>query len=189
MTRFALLVLVGFAGCTHAPSLIVSRPERRIDTAVTAMWSRDVHAVVQDGDWILTRSYTAIGDAITTVTVGEDVSHAQIYDAAHDTVIESTGEGVHETPLANVIASNQRVIVVRPSGMSAAERSRAVQRARSRIGDGYDYTGLFGIDDPKRLYCSELVWWAAEGERRTGDHYIVIAPADLLAYGQVVYSS
>src|SRR5262249_52750416 len=104
MIRFAAVLIVALGGCiTHAPSLVVSRPESQTDTAVTAMWSHDVHAVVQDGDWILTRSYTAVGDAITGVTAG-DVSHSQIYDAQRDAVIEANGEGVHETKLDQVIA-------------------------------------------------------------------------------------
>lgn len=195
MKRFALFALAAAAvvasavGCTHAPSMMISRPEHAVDTAATAQWTSDVRGVVQDGDWILTRSYSAVGDAITTVTSGEDVSHAQIYDAEHDTVIESTSAGVHETPLADVIAANHHVVVVRARGMTAEQRSHMVKRARSRIGDGYDYTGLFGVDDPNRLYCSELVWWAAQGEVRTGDRYTVIAPADLLKYGDVVYHS
>jgi len=193
MKRFACLALASVTaaavGCTHAPSMMISRPSAEVDSAATTQWSHDARNVLQDGDWILTRSYSAIGDAITTVTPGEDVSHAQIYDAKNDTVIEATGEGVHETPLAHVIATNHHLIIVRPRGMTDEQRAHMVKRARSRIGDGYDYTGLLGVDDPSRLYCSELVWWASQGELRTGDHYAVIAPSDLLKYGDVVYQS
>ena len=37
--------------------------------------------------------------------------------------------------------------------------------------------------------CVWLVWWASQGELRTGDHHTVITPSDLLEYGEVVYWS
>lgn len=169
---------------------MVKRPQdKNVDSAITAMWSHEIHTVAQDGDWILTRSYYMVADGISVVTRGEDLSHASIYDAQKDTIIEAVGDGVREIPLSELIERNHYVIVVRPRGMSAAERRHSVERARSRIGTPFDTAGLFGIDSKEALYCSELVWWAAQGELRTGDQHTVITPSELMGYGEVVYWS
>lgn len=193
MKRLALIavaLVVAATGCHEPRSVLVKRPESTsVDTAVTAMWSHEIHNVAQDGDWILTRSYYMIADAIAKTTSGVDLSHASIYDAKRDTIIEAVGSGVREIPLADLVQRNHYVIVVRPNHMTAAERARSVERARSRIGTQFDKAGLFGFDSPDKLYCSELVWWAAQGELRTGDQHRVITPSDLMAYGHVVYWS
>jgi len=170
--------------------VLVKRPESKdVDAAVTAMWSHEIHNVAQDGDWILTRSYFMIADAISKTTPGVDLSHASIYDAKRDTIIEAVNDGVREIPLSELVYRNHYVIVVRPSNMTAAERARSVERARSRIGTEFDKAGLFGFNNPDKLYCSELVWWAAQGELRYGEHQTVIAPVELMQYGEVVYWS
>lgn len=193
MNRLAfvtLAILAASAGCAEPKSVLVKRPEsKHADVAVTAMWSHEIHQVAQDGDWVLTRSYYMLGDVIAKTTGGIDLSHASIYDAKRDTVIEAVGAGVREIPLAQLVERNHYVIVVRPHGMTAAQRARSVERARSRVGAAFDKRGLFGFDDPDKLYCSELVWWAAQGELRTGDRHTVITPSELMQYGEVVYWS
>ena len=190
----ALGVLVAalfiFAGCSEPKSFLVRRPENRgVDTAVTAMWAREIQQVAGDGDWVLTRSYYAIADAISLAIPGEDLSHASIYDAQRGSIIEAVGEGVREIPLAALIERNHYVIVVRPGGMTAAERRDSVERARSQLGVGFDEGGLIGMNDPDTFYCSELVYWAAQTEARTGDRHTVVAPSDLMRYGEVIYWS
>jgi hypothetical protein len=190
--RLALLAVVAalFAGCSEPHSIMVKRPENKnLDDAITAMWSHEIHSVAQDGDWILTRSYYMVADGISVMTSGEDLSHASIYDAQKDTIIEAVGDGVREIPLSELIQRNHYVIVVRPSNMTAAERRHAVERARTRIGTPFDTLGMFGIDSKDKVYCSELVWWASQGELRTGDHHTVITPSELMEYGEVVYWS
>ena len=193
MKRLALIavaLVVAATGCHEPHSVLVKRPESKdVDTAVTAMWSHEIHNVAQDGDWILTRSYFMIADAISKTTSGVDLSHASIYDAKRDTIIEAVNDGVREIPLSELVYRNHYVIVVRPSNTTAAERARSVERARSRIGTPFDKAGLFGFDNPEKLYCSELVWWAAQGELRYGEHHTVIAPVELMQYGEVVYWS
>jgi hypothetical protein len=193
MNRLAcLFVFCVFAmtGCAEPRSFVIHRPEdKRVDTAVTAMWSHEVHGVARDGDWILTRSYYALGDAISKLTPGEDLSHASIYDATRDTVIEAVGSGVREIPLAELVQRNHYVIVVRPTGMSAEAQSAALTRARAQIGKPFDKAGMFGFEDPEKFYCSELVWWASQTEARSGEHERVITPSDLMKYGSVIYWS
>ena len=195
MTRLACLFAVAVAaatatGCHEPRSVLVHRPEdKAVDTAVTALWAHEVHAVARDGDWILTRSYYALGDAIAKLTPGEDLSHASIYDAQRDTVVEAVGSGVREISLSELISRNHYVIVVRPTNMTATDQQHALTRARSKVGTAFDKAGLFGINDDEKFYCSELVWWASDGEARTGERERVITPADLMKYGEVIYWS
>ena len=170
--------------------MLVRRPENpTVDTAVTAMWTHEIQSVARDGDWILTRSYYAVSDAIAKIAPGEDLSHASIYDAQRGTVIESIGSGVREIPLANLVARNHYMIVVRPSNMTAAEQTESGARARTKLGLPFDYAGGIGFDDPDKWYCSELVWWAAQTEARSGVHETIITPSNLMQYGEVVYWS
>jgi len=193
MKRLALIavaLVVAATGCHEPHSVLVHRPEvKSVDTAVTAMWSHEIHNVAQDGDWIVSRSYFMLADVISKTTGGVDLSHASIYDAKRDTVIEAVGSGVREIPLSELVQRNHYLIVIRPSNMTAAQRAHSVERARGRIGTEFDKAGLFGFDNPEKLYCSELVWWAAQGELRTGEHHRVITPSELMEYGEVVYWS
>jgi Permuted papain-like amidase enzyme, YaeF/YiiX, C92 family len=189
MKRFAVVLLV-ICGCAEPASLMVHRPESpTVDAAVTKMWSHEIHGIARDGDWILTRSYYALADVISLASPGEPLSHASIYDAEHDTVIEAVGDGVREIPLSQLVDRNHYVIVVRPTGMTEADGRRAVSRARSKLGTEFDRAGMLGFDDEDKFYCSELVWWASQGEQRSGQHYVVVTPANLIDHGTVIYWS
>ena len=186
----AALALALVTGCHEPKSFLLKRPENPVaDKAVTQMWSDDIKRIARDGDWLLTRGYFVTSDAVSVLTTGEDISHASIYDATKGTVIEAVNAGVREITVEELLRRNHHVIVVRPSNMTDAQRSRSVARARSRLGAGFDHAGLFGIDNKDRVYCSELVWWASQGELRTGAGQRVITPAELMDYGQVVYWS
>jgi hypothetical protein len=188
-TALAALSLMG-TGCHEPHSFMVKRPENPVaDTAVTHLWASDIKRVAKDGDWLLTRGYFATSDVITTFTGPEDISHASIYDAKRGTIIEAVHSGVREITLEELLRRNHHVIVVRPSSMTDAERTRSVERARSRLGAEFDTAGMIGLDDKEKVYCSELVWWASQGELRTGEEEIVITPNDLINYGTVVYWS
>lgn len=194
MTRFSPLPLLLLAavvtGCHEPKSVFVHRPENTAaDTAVTALWAHEIHGVARDGDWVLTRSYYALADAIVKLSPGEELSHASIYDAKRDTVIEAVGSGVREIPLSELLARNHYVIVVRPTGMTAADQEQALARARSQVGVAFDKAGMFGIDDPASFYCSELVYWASQTAARSGRTERVVTPADLMSYGHVIYWS
>jgi hypothetical protein len=186
----AALIAASATGCSEPHSVMVKRPQDpQVDAAVTAMWSHEIHSVAQDGDWIVSRSYFLLADGITLASSGEPLSHASIYDAKRDTIIESVGSGVREIPLSELVQRNHYLIVIRPTGMTPAQRRHSVERARSRMGTPFDVRGMFGVDNKDALYCSELVWWAAQGEQRTGVHYRVVTPNDLMKHGEVVYWS
>jgi cell wall-associated NlpC family hydrolase len=180
-------LLLTLVGCHEPKSVIVHRPEDpKTDQAVTRMWTHEIEGVARDGDWILTRSYYLAADAITLGTGGEGISHASIYDAKRDSVIEAVGSGVREIPLSELIERNHYVIVVRPTGMSARAAASAVQKARTQLGTEFDKAGMLGFDDPEKFYCSELVWWASFGD---APHPRVIEPASLIDHGTVIYWS
>ena len=169
---------------------MVKRPDdKTADAAITKMWASEIRKVARDGDWILSRSYYLVADGIVELTPGEDLSHASIYDAKHDTIIESIADGVREMPLEQLVGRNHYVIVVRPTGMTAADQTEALARARSVIGAPYDVGGMFGLETPSKFYCSELVFWASQTEARSGRHETIVTPADLMKYGEVIYWS
>jgi len=190
MKRIAALFLataiLASAGCLHSPSSLIHRPKDvAMDEAVTARWAAEVRRHARHGDWLLTRSYTQLSDAIVQLTPGDDFSHGSIYDAERDMIIEAIDTGVREIPLERLMKRTDDVMIVR-ANVSDAERARAVERARSKIGTPYDTRGLFGIQDPDKFYCSELVLWSIDS--RMGDE-IVVTPADLIKYGRTVWYS
>jgi hypothetical protein len=190
MHRLALVVLATVVTACAPTSVQVKRPaDSTADAAVTVMWTHEIERVARDGDWLLTRSYAAVGDVIALGTPGEDLSHASIYDATHGTVIEAIGSGVREIPLQQLVGRNHYVLVVRPSHMTAAEQTEAVARARTKVGAAFDYTGMFGFDARDRWFCSELVAWASQTEARNHVHETVMTPPDLMKYGEVIYWS
>ena len=188
----AVLLGVTASGCapTQVKSVMVHRPADKVaDEAIDEMWAAEIRNVARDGDWFLSRSYYAVGDAIAVLTRGEDLSHAAIYDKSRDMVVESVGEGVREVTLVAFLKRNHYVIVVRPSNMTAADQAHALARAKTKLGLPFDIRGMVGIDNPNAWYCSELVFWASQTEARTGASETVITPADLMKYGEVIYWS
>lgn len=183
----ALALASAAAGC-NSKSVVVHKPTNPVvNDAVTAMWADEVRRVAQDGDWILTRSYSFVGDAIVSITAGEEISHGAVYDAERGMIIEAITPSVREMPLEHLLARNRYAIVVRPSGLDARARRETVLRARSVIGTTFDTAGLFGLGKDDRFYCSELVYWASGLNDR--DPQKIVTPAELMQYGEVVYFS
>jgi uncharacterized protein YycO len=185
-----LFVAISILSACSAKSPLIHRPDdARVDQAITAMWTAEIRRTARDGDWLLTRAYYMTSDLIVLATRGEALSHGSIYDASRGTVIESVGSGVREIPLAQLVARNHLLLVVRPSNMTAADGRAAVARARTKIGAPFDATGMLGLDDPDKFYCTELVYWASQTAARTGSHERVVTPSDLMKYGEVIYWS
>jgi hypothetical protein len=188
----ACVVLFAAAGCsvTNAKSVMVHRPGDEVaDLAVSELWAAEIRGVARDGDWLLSRSYYAVGDLIAVTTRGENLSHASLYDATRDMVVEAIGDGVREVPLVAFLKRNHYVIVVRPSHMTAEDQRHALARARTKLGLPFDIAGMFGFDNPDAWYCSELVYWASQTEARSGISETIVTPPDLMKYGEVIYWS
>lgn len=182
----AVMLALG-AGC-NARSVMVHRPDDKlVDAAITKRWAREIRRTAHTGDWLLSRSYYLVADGIQVATGGV-VSHAAIYDAATDTIVEAVETGIREAPLEVFLQKNHYVVVLRPSGTTAEEGVAAMARARAQVGGAFDEAGMFGMNDEDTFYCSELVWWASDGEARYGAQ-VVITPSELLDYGEVVYWS
>ena len=189
MKRIATFVLFAVLASACGGSLVHQRPkDEATNQVVTNMWTDEIKRVAQDGDWILTRSYSLVGDVITLTTAGESVSHSSVYDAERGMIIEAIRPHVRAVPLEDLLDRNRYAIVVRPYGLNAEQRRESLVRARSKVGAEFDVGGLFGFDDESRFYCSELVFWAARmGEQH--DKTLVITPAELMEMGEVIYFS
>ncbi len=173
------------AACGYT-SLAPKKPENAaLNASTTELWASDIRRVAQDGDWILARSYSTVGNAIVGVTRGEDFSHAVIYDARRDMIIEAIRPVVREVSLESFLARNRHVVLIRPAEQDPGKGRLTVQRARTVIGASYDYTGLVGLGTDSRFYCSELVAWASQ----IPDQSRIVTPAELWELGELIYLS
>lgn len=181
-----LLLCTLFASACGGGSLVISKPKNaQVNSAVTDLWARDIRRVARSGDWILTRSYSITGDAVVGVTLGESFSHAVVYDAERDTIIEAINPVVREVSLEALLARNRYAVVVRPIGISEQKRHDTLARARSVIGRDFDYFGMIGLDDESSFYCSELAAWASQIPNQP----LIVTPADLYERGELIYIS
>ena len=192
LRSFALAALASLlalaAACNH--SLVIHRPQNvQVDQAYTEAWVDEIAAQAQDGDIILRRGYAVLSDLIVWFTPGDDITHAAIYDARTRTVIEAVRPAVREQDLKSYVAGAHRVVLIRPSGMSAAQRARSVELARSAIGTKFDHEGFLGLDDPDRFYCSELVVWAIQAAERGLPVDQLVIPGQLAQYGATLFDS
>ena len=148
----------------------------------------EVLDVAGHGDWFVVRGTHGPDNFISTVT-NAPLSHAAIYDQENNGVIEADSTGVHFTPLAEFLAKSQRLLIIRPI-WGQDYGSTAVERARSLIGSGYNYTGLVGVDVPNRYYCTQLVV-EAYGPPHYPDNPIppVIKPSQMYHWGRIIYDS
>lgn len=184
----SLVALALATGCDH--SMVVHRPgDAKLDTAYTTMWVRDLHAHVQDGDVVLRRGYAVLSDVILLATAGAPMSHAAIYDGTTDTFIDAVSSGVREVTPAKFLGASHRWMIIRPAGLTRAQRHAAVARARGKLGTGFDFLGFVGVDNPGRFYCSELVAWALGVRTSVYADDILVTPAELAALGPTIYAS
>jgi uncharacterized protein YycO len=180
-----LLALVFFcAGCAVKP--VVSPDAALKPEETTAL----VRSHLRTGDWLVARGVHAADDFISTMT-NMPFSHAAIYDAATDEVVEAEGQGVHATSLSDFLAKSSRVWVIRPMWSTVDNAPEAVQRARALIGKGYNFTGLIGIDAPERYYCTQLAIEAYKPFITEGGNPIpqVISPGRMHHWGRILFDT
>ncbi|MDR1870378.1 MAG: hypothetical protein LBS60_00380 [Deltaproteobacteria bacterium] len=183
-----LWVLV-FANLTLATGCAVQPIHQETQPVASALGP--VRKVIENGDWILIRGVTGPDNFIGAVT-NMPFSHASIYDAENDVVIEADSHGVHATPLAEYLGKASRIWVVKPMWATPETRPLAVAKARSTLGKPYDYSGLLGFGLSDSYYCSELVvsaWRPFMGEAKGNPIPLVISPGRLHHWGRVVYDS
>ena len=174
------------AGCAvnqvAAPDLTIKN-QAQIDT---------IRSHLTHGDWLVARGIHMPDNLVATVT-NMPLSHAAIYDAIRDEVIESDSQGVHTTSLNDFLKKSQRVLIIAPMWANEQTRSAAVERARGWLGKGYNYTGLVGLDFPDRFYCTQLAIDAYKPaiESQAGDNPLpkVIMPGQMYHWGRVIFDT
>jgi len=183
---FVFVAAVLLAGC----AVKVSAPTDKTLSDDNAFLA--VKSVVRHGDWLVTRGIHETDNFIAGVT-NMPLSHAAIYDADNDEAIEADGSGVHTTPLADFLAKSQRVMVMIPVWADENTRIAAVKKARSRLGLGYNYTGLIGLDSPDRFYCTQLAIdaykEAIEANPPQNPLPHVVKPGQMYYWGRIIYDS
>jgi Permuted papain-like amidase enzyme, YaeF/YiiX, C92 family len=148
-----------------------------------------VRALGRDGDWLVIRGYHGTDNFVSWVT-NAPFSHAAVLDLELNQVIEAEASGVHTTPLPDFIKKAQRLMLVRPMWSDEETSKRAVIKARSLVGKGYDLPGFVGINIKDRYYCSELAIAVYEPRVRKSDHVPpVIPPFQLHYWGTVIWDS
>lgn len=150
----------------------------------------EVRAVIRTGDWLVIRGIHGTDNLVAGAT-NSAFSHAAIYDAPGDRVIEAESVGIHATPLADFLGKSTRVMVLRPRWSTEYTAPKAVERAVSTLGKGYNFTGLIGLGLPDRWYCTELIIWAYEPFQDKGGNPIphIIQPGRMYHWGRVIYDS
>lgn len=188
LKKLISVVLISLAfllltGCAVKPIRTVPQPAE--------MNLAGVRAVIEDGDWVLIRGVTRNSNIISTVT-NMPFTHASIYDAENDSVVESIAEGVKMTTLEYLLGEAQRIWVLKPIWATPENRHLAVERARSNIGSKYNYSGLIGLNTPGTYYCTQLVidaWRPFMDKREDNPIPHIVAPGSLHHWGRVVYDS
>ncbi|MDR2868945.1 MAG: hypothetical protein LBV04_00685 [Deferribacteraceae bacterium] len=142
-----LLLCSACAAVKYAPD-----NNQTVDGEATAAIVREL---ARHGDWILARGLTIPDDLVSTAT-NMPLSHAAVYDAENDNVIEADSKGVHTTDLVEFLSKKHRVMIIRPMWSTEETAPLAVENARALIGRPYDYSGLIGLQLSNSYYCTEL---------------------------------
>lgn len=123
-------------------------------TAVAA--PRGLEAQLQTGDVVFHTSRSRQSQAIQAAT-DSPLSHVGLVEVtARGVFVVEAVQPVKRTPFAQWKARGVggRLLVLRPEGLSEAQRGASLAAARDYLGRPYDWR--FGWDD-EALYCSELV--------------------------------
>ncbi|HJA79636.1 MAG TPA: hypothetical protein H9784_08760 [Candidatus Desulfovibrio intestinavium] len=174
------------AGCAVKP---VMGPE---DALAPETHAPALRGVLRHGDWIVARTIRTGGNLVASVTQ-KPFSHAALYDAEYDSVIEATANGVHRSSLEDLVGRSQRMLVIRPLWADETSRRVAVERARVLLGKSYDFTGLVGLGTRERYYCTELCIESYRPfmGREKPDNPIprIIQPGDMYFWGTIVHDT
>jgi tyrosine-protein phosphatase SIW14 len=190
-TGWLVLPLALFASLPAAaevPGLPVRQPEGPAAEAQTDAWVRIVREKADDGGWLVVRG-TGVGDQTVAAVTRATLSHAVVFDRQKEEVIEAVAAGVRVTPLRALLAQAHRLQIIRPPGWTPAAGQAAVARARSHVGQKYDWLGLVGAQDDKRFYCTELAVDCYRGREAGWKMGAVIFPADMASIGTLTFDS
>ena len=155
---------------------------------VTDQWMKEVENKAANGYWLVVRG-THIGDQIVAAATAAKLSHAAVFDAERGEVIEAVGRGVVRTPLRELLAQAQRLLIVRPRDYTPEAGKKAVERARAVIGHRYDWLGTVGAQSDRRFYCTELCVYAYDARKLGWIDDGVVLPEKVPELGEVVFDS
>lgn len=188
--RLAVCLLLwtslALAGCAVKP---VMGPE---DALAPERHAPILRGALRHGDWLVMRTLRPMGNVVASVT-RKPFSHAAIYDAEYDSLIEATAVGVHRASLEDAVARSQRILIIRPLWADEHTARLAVERARSLLGKPYDFAGLVGLDARNRYYCTELCIESYRPfiNREKPDNPIprIIQPGDMYFWGTIMHDT
>jgi len=194
-TRREVVWMVGAALCLGAGAIATCQGVRGCKRGVgpaygdeTASWSKAIDNLAGNGMWLVVRGYH-LGDDVIAIATNSPLSHAVVLDRDRQEVIEAVGKGVIVTPLASLLRDSHRLQIIQPEGWTPERGAAAVARARSAVGEGYDFLGLVGAPSTHRFYCSELALWSMGFTvDRAGPHR-VFQPRHLDRYGRLLFDS
>ncbi len=195
LTKRAKWTLIGVAIAIVAVVFVTAYPGRPElapagDDAerVTERWLDVVHERAEDGYWLVVRG-THPGDQVVAAATAGTLTHAAVFDRERDEVIEASGEGVHRTPVHDLVAEAFRLLIIRPRDYTEEEGHAAVRRARTRVGAAYDWLGTVGAQTDERFYCTELALDAYRARDRGWHLPPVVHPRQMATFGRVVFDS
>ena len=154
----------------------------------TKSWMQVVQNQGGNGMWLVTRGYHP-GDDVVAIATAAPLSHAAILDLDKLQVIEAIGKGVVATDLKKFLHESHRVALIQPPDWTHTKGKTTLERARGKIGEGYDFLGAVGLPDNKRWYCSELAVWASGVEVDRIGPKNVLHPKSMLKLGKVLFDS
>src|SRR5215831_1258659 len=99
----------------------------------TTAWMTVVRAKADPGFWLLVRGARA-GDPDRAADSLGTLAHVAVVDKEREEVVEAAPAGVRVTPVPALLATADRVQIVRPPGWTPDAGRAAVARARSRVG-------------------------------------------------------
>jgi hypothetical protein len=182
------LVLAPAPAPAELPGVPVQRPSGPAAEAQTDAWLKTIREKADHGGWLVLRG-THIGDQTVAALTASTLSHAAVLDKEKEEVIEAVSGGVRVTPLRALIAQAHRLQIIRPAGWTPEAGRAAVERARSHIGDKYDWLGLVAAQDDKRFYCTELAVDCYDGRKNGWKVGPIIFPGAMASLGTLVFDS
>lgn len=156
--------------------------------AETKSWQRVLNERGGNGMWLVTRGYH-LGDDVVAIATASALSHAAILDKDNGKVVEALGHGVTENELEKFLLETHRLVLINPPDWTPSKGKTTLARARSKIGQGYDFLGTVGLPDKERWYCSELAIWASGLEVNRIGPKNVLHPKSMLKLGKVLFDT
>jgi hypothetical protein len=184
----AVALVVAMSPGGDIPGVPVKVPSGAAAEAQTDAWMVTVKDHAEDGDWLVVRG-SHVGDQLVAAATLGRLTHAVVLDKQRQEVVEAVATGVVVTPLRRLLAQAHRLQIVRPPDWTREAGLAAVARARSRVGAGYDWTGLVGLQRDTRFYCTELAVDAYRGRERGWKIARLITPESMAGIGRLVFDS